>query len=135
MFAWLDRTALMVAMVAAGLGLLMTPAVFGVEYPSAAVLSSGVLGAVMVLVGIGVGYGSLEWWARFALGIATWTFVAPMVLGFYEGGAAFWAHMAAGFIGLVSGVAGHELMVTVRTPSGRRSAIASGHLPDGASQT
>lgn len=110
MFAWLNKTALMIAMVAAGLGLLSTPVVFGLSYPPAVVISSSVLGAVMMLVGIGLGYGSLDWWSRFAVGIATWTLIAPMLLGFYRGGAGFWAHMAAGLVGLASGVAGHELM-------------------------
>ncbi len=106
--------ALMALMIAAGLGLLATPGLFGLPYPSPPALSSGVLGAVMTLVGIGLGYGSLEWWSRFALGVGTWTLVAPMLLGFYDGGVAFWAHMAAGLAGLIAGVGGHELMANNR---------------------
>ena len=120
MFTWANRTVLMLAMVAAGLGILATPVLTGLTYPSAAVLSSGIIGAVMMLVGIGLGYGSLEWWSRIAVGIATWTLVAPMLLGFYEGGAGFWAHMAAGLVSLVSGVAGHELMSGDVKAPGRR---------------
>lgn len=120
MFTWANKTILMLTMVAAGLGLLATPVLAGLPYPSAIALSSGIIGAVMVLVGIGFGYGSLEWWSRFAVGIATWTLVAPMLLGFYENGAGFWAHIAAGLVSLLSGVAGHELMPgDARTP-GRR---------------
>lgn len=110
MFAWSNKTILMLAMAATGLGLLATPVMTDLTYPSAAVLSSGVIGAVMVLVAVGLGYGSLEWWSRFAIGIATWTLVAPLLLGFYEAGAGFWAHMAAGLVSLLCGVAAHELM-------------------------
>ena len=117
MLTWLNRAALMVVMLAAGLALLATPVLFEGSYPPAAVISSGTLGAVTALVAIGIGYGSLEWWSRFALGIGTWTLVAPMLLGFYEGGAAFWAHMAAGFVALLSGVAGHELIGTGQNTS------------------
>ena len=109
MLTLLNRTALMMAMLAAGLGLLVTPVLFEDFYPSAAMISSGTLGAVTALVAIGIGYGSLEWWSRFALGIGTWTLVAPMILGFYEGGAGFWGHFAAGLVSLLSGVVGHEL--------------------------
>lgn len=113
---WLNKTVLMAAMILAGLGLLAAPVLLGLAYPSAATISSGVAGAIMVLVGIGLGYGSLDWWSRFALGIGTWTLVAPMLLGFYEDGSAFWAHMVAGFITLLCGVAGHELIIRTTGP-------------------
>ena len=110
MLSWHYRIALMALMLAAGLGLVAMPVLFESSYPSAAAISSGTLGAVTVLVAVGVGFGSLEWWSRFALGIGTWTLVAPMLLGFYEGGPGFWSHMAAGLVCLMSGVVGHELM-------------------------
>jgi hypothetical protein len=106
----LNRSALMLAMLAAGLGLLVTPVMFEDFYAPAAMISSGTLGAVTALVAIGIGYGSLVWWSRFALGVGTWTLVAPMLLGFYQGGAGFWAHIIAGLVSLLSGVAGHELI-------------------------
>jgi hypothetical protein len=110
MLKWANKTNLMLAMIAGGFTLMVTPVVAGLSYPYAAVLSSAIIGAVMVLVGIGFGYGSVEWWSRFAVGIGTWTLVAPVLLGFYQAGPAFWAHMGGGLIGLVCGVAAHEMM-------------------------
>jgi hypothetical protein len=62
----------------------------------------------MILVGIGIGFGSAEWWSRFAMGLGTWSMVAPLVLGFYDDAPAFWTHVVAGLIALLIGIAGHE---------------------------
>lgn len=117
MFGWINKTMLMLAMAIAGLGLMVTPALVDLASPSA-VLSSGIIGALMVVVGVGFGFGSIDWWSRFALGIGTWSMVAPVLLGFYAGGAGFWAHIGAGLVGLLCGVAGHELIGRQRLDAG-----------------
>jgi hypothetical protein len=109
MFSWVNRIVLMIGMAIAGLGLLTAPILIGPSYAPAELIS-GVIGAVMILVAVGLGYGSVEWWSRFALGIGTWSMVAPLALGFYYQAPPFWAHLAAGFVALVIGVAGHELV-------------------------
>jgi hypothetical protein len=81
-------------------------------------MSGGIIGAVMVLVGVGIGYGSLDWWSRFALGIGTWSMVAPIILGFQYDSAPFWSHMAGGLVAMIVGIGGHELIVgRAREPS------------------
>ena len=127
MFSWVNRTMLLIGMAVAGFGLLTAPILIGPSYAPAE-LVSGVIGAVMILVAIGLGYGSVEWWSRFALGIGTWSMVAPLALGFYDQAPPFWAHLAAGFVALVIGVAGHELVagdaVTEQPPAGRPGAAS-----------
>ncbi len=124
MFAWVNNIILMIGMVLAGFGLLVAPALFDQVYASIA-LASGVIGAVMIIVGIGIGYGSAEWWSRFALGIGTWSMVAPLVLGFHHDAAAFWTHVVAGFVALFIGVAGHELTVNTADVTDRASSEAA----------
>ena len=114
MFAWVNNIVLMIGMVLAGFGLLAAPALFDQVYAPPIALASGVIGAVMILVGIGLGYGSLGWWSRFALGIGTWSMVAPLALGFYHDALAFWTHIVAGLVALLIGVAGNELVVRDR---------------------
>lgn len=122
MFAWVNKSILMIGMIVAGLGLLIAPMLVGPAYAPAE-LSSGIIGAVMLLVGIGLRYGSAEWWSSFALGIGTWSMVAPIALGFYHEGPAFWSHVAAGLASLLIGVGGHELMMTDGGSPNQRSRL------------
>ena len=110
MIAWVNNIDLMFGMVFAGFGLLAAPVLFDQVYASTA-LASGIIGAVMILVGIGIGYASVAWWSRFAMGIGTWSMVAPLALGFYDDAPALWTHIVAGLVALLVGVAGHERAV------------------------
>jgi len=111
MFKRLNRAILAIPLALSGAWLLVAPALFQVGYDPGAVLSGTVIGMVLILAAIGLGYGSLDFWSRFALGLGTWTLVAPILFGFYDGGPSFWSHVAAGFVALLVGVAGHELIV------------------------
>jgi hypothetical protein len=121
MFARVNNTLLMIGLTIAGLGLVTAPMLFGPAYAAAAIAST-VIGAVMIMVGVGIGFGSTEWWSRFALGIGTWSMVSPFVLGFHHDGAAFWTHVVAGFMALIVGIAGHELIVSDGGAEQERSA-------------
>ena len=118
MFDGLNRMLLAAVLFLAGAGLLVAPTLLAVDYPAPADTSSAIIGIVMMLSAIGIGYGSLDFWSRLTLGVGAWSLVAPVPLGFYDGNAGFWSHMAAGFASLLVGVAGHELM-------GRRQAVQS----------
>ena len=110
MFNRLNRTMLAIALALSGAWLLVAPALFETAYDPGAILSGGVIGTVLILTAIGLGYGSLEFWSRLTLGFGTWTLVAPILFGFYDGGPSFWSHVAAGFAALLVGIAGHELI-------------------------
>lgn len=64
----------------------------------------------MILTAAGLGYGNLALWSAISLGGGAWTLIAPVAFGFYDGGEAFWTHMAAGFAWMLAGLAGHELL-------------------------
>ena len=110
MFDWLNKRILAIALALSGVWLLVAPVLFAAAYDHSAELSGAVIGLVLLLTAVGLGYGSLDFWSRFALGVGTWTLVAPILFGFYDPGASFWSHMAAGFAALLIGVGGHELM-------------------------
>ena len=110
MFNRLNRTMLAIALALSGAWLLVAPALFETGYDSGAILSGGVIGAVLILAAVGLGYGSLDFWSRLTLGLGTWTLVSPILFGFYEGGPSFWSHVAAGATALLVGIAGHELI-------------------------
>lgn len=99
---------------AGGVALVLAPLLAGSAYPSAAVTSSTAIGAVMAIAAVGLGYASLGFWSCVALGIGAWSFVVPVLLGFYGGNAGFWLHMAAGFVSMLAGIAGHELLARRR---------------------
>jgi hypothetical protein len=109
MFNRLNRILLASALALSGAWLLIAPALFGAGYDPGAILSGGVVGTVLILTSLGLGYGSLEFWSRLTLGFGTWTLVAPILFGFYDGGPSLWSHAAAGFAALLVGIAGHEL--------------------------
>lgn len=106
------RTFIGAALFAAGIALLLEPFLAGTGYGSTAATGSAVIGALMMVAAVGLAFGSLEFWSGVALGIGAWAFVAPMLLGLERGEFASWMHMIAGFIGVLSGVAGHELPAT-----------------------
>jgi hypothetical protein len=95
---------------AAGAAVLLLPALLAFDLPSVGALSSNLIGVVMMLTAAGIAYGSLALWSAVALGGGAWTLVAPVALGFYDGGEAFWTHMVAGFAWMLAGLAGHELL-------------------------
>ena len=110
---------------AGAVALVLAPVVAGGAYPSAATTSSTVIGAVMAIAAVGLAYGTLEFWSCVALGIGAWSFVAPVLFGFYGSNSGFWLHMIAGFISMLTGVAGHELLARQHRPRrGERQPLA-----------
>lgn len=114
----LKRIHVAATLAAAGAVVLLVPVLLDLELPSIGAISSNVIGVVMMLTAAGIAYGSLALWSALALGGGAWTLVAPVALGFYDGGEAFWTHMAAGFAWMLAGLAGHELL-TRQTQDGR----------------
>ena len=110
MFDWLNKRLLAILLALSGAWLLVAPVLFPAGYGPSAELSGTVIGVVLMLAAVGLGYGSLDFWSRFALGAGTWTLVAPILFGFHDPGASFWSHIAVGFAALLIGVGGHELM-------------------------
>lgn len=106
----LNRRILALSLGIAGVAVFLLPILLGFDLPSMGAISSNTIGVVMMLTAVGIGYGNLAFWSAFALGAGAWTLVAPVVLGFYDGSEAFWTHMAAGFIWMLIGLAGHELL-------------------------
>jgi hypothetical protein len=111
MFKRLNKTVLAIPLALSGAWLLTAPALFDATYDPGAVLGGAVIGTVLILAAVGIAYGSLDFWSRFALGLGTWALVAPILFGFYDGGPSFWSHIAAGLTALLVGVAGHDLLV------------------------
>lgn len=105
------RTFVAAPLLVAGMALLLEPILAGTGYASTAATGSAVIGALMIVAAIGLAFASLEFWSGVALGIGAWAFVAPMLLGF-ERDVASWLHIFAGFTGILTGVAGHELPVS-----------------------
>ena len=95
---------------AAGAAVLLLPALMAFDLPSIGMISSNLIGVVMMLSAVGIGYGNLALWSALALGGGAWTLIAPVALGFYDDGPAFWTHMAAGFAWMLAGLAGHEIL-------------------------
>lgn len=93
-----------------GAAVLLAPAIFRFELPSAGATSSSLIGVVMMLAAVGIGYGNLSLWSAISLGGGAWTLIAPVAFGFYDGGEAFWTHMVAGLAWMLAGLAGHELL-------------------------
>lgn len=106
----LNRIHVAASLAAAGAAVLLLPVLLGFGLPSAGAISSNVIGVVMLLSAAGVAYGNLALWSALALGGGAWTLIAPVAFGFYDGGEAFWTHMAAGFAWILAGLAGHELV-------------------------
>ena len=116
MFDWLSKRILAIALALSGALLLVAPVLFGTTFEPSAELSGAVIGVVLILAGVGLGYGSLDFWSRLALGVGTWTLVTPILFGFDDRSPSFWSHMLAGLIALIVGVGGHELMARRKAP-------------------
>lgn len=106
----LERRHVAAGLATAGAVVLLMPVLLGLDLPSIGAISSNSIGVVMMLTAVGIGYGNLALWSALALGGGAWTLIAPVALGFYDGGAAFWTHMAAGFAWMLAGLAGHEVL-------------------------
>ena len=113
----MNRKIVAAALFAGGIALVLAPLVLGAGYPSAAATSSTVIVAIMTLASVGLAYGSLEFWSCVALGIGAWAFVAPVLLGFYGANLGLWLHMSSGFVSILTGVAGHELLTRTKPPT------------------
>lgn len=107
----LNRKWLAAGLGAAGGLMLMLPVLLGLDLGAPGADSSSIIAAVMILTAVGIGYGNLALWSAVALGGGAWTLIAPVALGFYDGGQAFWLHMAAGLAWMLAGLGGHELLV------------------------
>lgn len=106
----LERRHVAAALGVAGAAVVILPVLLSLGLPSIGAISSNSVGVVMMLSAVGIGYGNLALWSALALGGGAWTLIAPVAFGFYDGGAAFWTHMAAGFAWMLAGLAGHELL-------------------------
>lgn len=106
----LSRRHVAVSLAAAGAAVLLLPVLLSLGLPSIGAISSNSIGVVMMLSAVGIGYGNLALWSALALGGGAWTLIAPVAFGFYDGGPAFWTHMAAGFAWMLAGLAGHEVL-------------------------
>lgn len=107
----LNRKLVAAGLGAAGVLVLLLPVLLGFDLPSIGVTSGSIIGVAMILTAVGIAYGSLALWSAVALGGGAWTLIAPVALGFYDGGEAFWTHMAAGLAWMLAGLGGHELLV------------------------
>jgi hypothetical protein len=114
MFIAANRKLIALGLGLAGVAVLLVPVLLGFGLPSIGAVSSNMIGVVMMLTAAGVAYGSLAFWSALALGAGAWSLVAPVLLGFYDGGTAFWTHMAAGLAWMSAGLVGHELLARER---------------------
>jgi len=114
MFIATNRKLVAIGLGFAGAAVLLVPALLGFALPTVGTVSSNMIGVVMMLTAAGIAYGNLAFWSALALGAGAWSLVAPVLLGFYDGGTAFWTHMGAGFAWMSAGLAGHELLARER---------------------
>ncbi|MEX2696589.1 SPW repeat protein [Rhizobium mongolense] len=92
------RTAFDIVNIVAGLGLLITPWLFGFAAETYAAWNAWIVGAAIAVVAVAALYAfyEAEEWINLVLGI--WAVVAPWVLGFSAVTAAMWAHVIAGLV-------------------------------------
>ncbi len=93
-----NRSALDIANIVAGLGLLISPWLLGYGAETWAAWNGWIVGAAIALVAGAALYAfhEAEEWINVVLGI--WAIVAPWILGFSAVTTAMWAHVIAGIV-------------------------------------
>ncbi|MBB3302823.1 MULTISPECIES: SPW repeat protein [Rhizobium] len=93
-----NRTAFDIVNIVAGLGLLITPWLFGFAAETYAAWNAWIVGAAIAVVAVAALYAfyEAEEWINLVLGI--WAVVAPWILGFSAVTPAMWAHVIAGLV-------------------------------------
>ena len=106
MLSRLNKMAVAGSLAAAGAAVLLLP--FG--HATVGAVSSNLVGAAMFMTAAGIAYGNLDLWSALALGGGAWTLIAPVAFGFFDGGEAFWTHMAGGLAWILAGLAGPRVL-------------------------
>ncbi|ABC90051.1 hypothetical conserved protein [Rhizobium etli CFN 42] len=93
-----DRTAFDIVNIVAGLGLFISPWLFGFAAETYAAWNAWIVGAAITLIAVAALYAfyEAEEWCNMVLGL--WTVIAPWVLGFSAVTAAMWAHVIVGVV-------------------------------------
>ncbi|AIC26468.1 MULTISPECIES: SPW repeat protein [Rhizobium] len=93
-----NRTAFDIVNIVAGLGLLISPWLFGFAAETSAAWNAWIVGAAITVLAVAALYAfyEAEEWANLVLGL--WALVAPWILGFSAVTAAMWAHVIAGIV-------------------------------------
>jgi hypothetical protein len=111
----LNRITVAGSLAAAGAAVLLLPMLlpFGnapVGNAPVGAISSNLVGVAMFMTAAGIAYGNLDLWSALALGGGAWTLIAPVAFGFFDGGEAFWTHMAGGLAWILAGLAGPRVL-------------------------
>ena len=93
-----NRTAFDIVNVVAGLGLLVSPWLFGFAAETYAAWNAWIVGAAIAVIAVAALYAfyEMEEWANLVLGI--WALVAPWILDFSTVAAGTWVHVVAGIV-------------------------------------
>jgi SPW repeat-containing protein len=93
-----NRTAFDIVNVVAGLGLFLSPWLFGFSAEAYAAWNAWIVGAAIAVIAAAALYAfyEAEEWVNLVLGI--WALIAPWVLGFSAVAAAMWVHVIAGIV-------------------------------------
>jgi uncharacterized membrane protein len=93
-----NRTAFDVVNIVAGLGLLVSPWLFGFATETYAAWNAWIVGAAITVFAAAALYAfnEVEEWGNLVLGL--WTLIAPWVLGFSAVTTALWVHVVAGIV-------------------------------------
>ncbi|MBX4897240.1 SPW repeat protein [Rhizobium bangladeshense] len=93
-----NRTAFDIVNIVAGLGLFISPWLFGFAAEASAAWNAWIVGAAITVIAVAALYAfyEAEEWCNLVLGI--WAVIAPWILGFSAVIAAMWAHVIVGLI-------------------------------------
>jgi hypothetical protein len=93
-----NRTAFDIVNIVAGLGLFLSPWLFGFSAEPYAAWNAWIVGAAIAVIAAAALYAfyEAEEWVNLVLGI--WALIAPWVLGFSAVTAAMWVHVVAGIV-------------------------------------
>ena len=93
-----NRTAFDIVNIVAGLGLFLSPWLFGFSAEAYAAWNAWIAGAAIAVIAAAALYAfyEAEEWVNLVLGI--WALIAPWVLGFSAVATAMWVHMVAGIV-------------------------------------
>lgn len=98
----IDNRHLAAALFAASFGILTVSRLAGLHEQSAPLMSTGLISALVAVLGVIALVNRLEWISGGAMATGAWSLMAPIMLGFFET-PAFWIHLFAGI--MVMGVA------------------------------
>lgn len=106
----LNRITVAGSLAAAGATVLLLPMLLPFGNAPVGAISSNLVGVAMFMTAAGIAYGNLDLWSALALGGGAWTLIAPVAFGFFDGGEAFWTHMAGGLAWILAGLAGPRVL-------------------------